>query len=75
MVAGAILISPLAIFFRGTNAVIDAGTIFRAYVAKNTVLSGDIETELNSQTEFFKGNTNTDKRLNEILKKYDKKNN
>ena len=75
VIAGALLISPLAIFFRGTNATIDAVTIFRAYVAKNTVLSGDIEPRLNSQTAFFKGNTNTDKQLNEILKKYENEKN
>ncbi len=70
VIAGALLNISISHIFRGTNATIDAGTIFRAYVAKNTVLSGDIEPRLNSQTEFFKGNTNTDKQLNEILKKY-----
>ena len=37
-VAGAVLLTPLTLFFRGTNAVIESGTIFTTFVANTTVL-------------------------------------
>lgn len=41
-VAGAsivgVVVTPLTLFFRGTNAVIEAGTVFSAYVAHNVTL-------------------------------------
>jgi hypothetical protein len=41
VVAGALLVSVFAVLFRGSNAVIPANTILRAYVDKTTVLSAD----------------------------------
>ena len=73
VVAGALLVSPLAIFFRGTNAVVEAGTIFRAYVSQNTVLSADLSETNTTQSVRFEGNTETDKRLSEMLRQYENK--
>ena len=69
VVASTLLISPLALFFRGANAVIQPGTIVRAYVAKNTVLSGDEEPQPNR----FSGKTEVDAKLNDLLEKIERK--
>ncbi len=73
VVAGALLVSPLAIFFRGTNAVIEAGTIFKSYVSQNTVLSEDLNEAKTVQSIRFEGDTETDRRLSEIFRQYEKK--
>ena len=70
--AGFLLVSPLSIFFRGTNAVVEAGTIFQAYVSKSTVLYDDTpESEKQNQARRFEGNTETDRRLSELWNKYE----
>jgi len=40
-VVSAIFLTPLALLFRGANAVIDPRTIYPVYVAETTVLEGD----------------------------------
>ncbi|MBO5492119.1 MAG: hypothetical protein J5974_02175 [Pyramidobacter sp.] len=69
VVASTLLISPLALFFRGTNAVIQPGTIVRAYVAKTTVLSGDAEVVPGR----FSGKNEVDQKLNDLLDKLERK--
>ena len=72
---------PASLFFRGSNAVIQSGTIFRAYVAKDTVLvPGDEEAAAEAEkAEYAKnkgfsgGNSETDDKLNDILKGYENK--
>ncbi len=41
VVVSAIFLTPLALLFRGANAVIDPRTIYPVYVAETTVLEGD----------------------------------
>ena len=41
VVASAVLLTPLALLFRGSNAVIDPRTTYPVYVAETTVLEGD----------------------------------
>ena len=41
VVASAVLLTPLALLFRGSNAVIDPRTVYPVYVAETTVLEGD----------------------------------
>jgi len=69
---GMVLSTVLGVFFPGVfggkSAIIPAGTIFRAYVAKTTVVSGDIEETPRPITP-FEGDTDIDKRLNELLLK------
>ncbi len=72
VVAGALLVTPLSVLFRGENAVIPAGTILRAYVAKTVVLSGDVEEE-KKPLAGFKGNSDVDKKFNELLKELEEK--
>lgn len=67
VVAGVLFVSVLSAFFRGSNAVIPAGTIMRAYVEKTTVLSGDVIEDKTLQG--FTGTSEVDKKLNEYLKK------
>lgn len=73
VVAGALLVSPLAIFFRGTNAVIEAGTILKSYVVQNTVISEDLSEKKEPSPIYFEGNTDTDNRLSEMLRQYESK--
>ena len=73
VVAGALLVSPLAIFFRGTNAVVEAGTIFKSYVSQNTVLSEDLSMRKDEQSPRFEGSTETDSRLSDMLRQYETK--
>jgi hypothetical protein len=42
VVAGALFVSVLSVFFRGSNAVVQPGTILRTYVDETTVISADI---------------------------------
>ncbi len=76
-----IIFIPAAFLFRGSNAVIQSGTIFRAYVAKDTVLvPGDEEAAAEAEkAEFAKnhgfsgGNSEVDDKLNEMIKGYENK--
>lgn len=76
-----IIFIPAAFLFRGSNAVIQSGTIFRAYVAKDTLLvPGDEEAAAEAEkAEYAKnkgfsgGNSETDDKLNDILKGYENK--
>jgi hypothetical protein len=74
VVAGALFVSVLSVFFRGDNAVIPPGTILRAYVAKTTVLSADAAPKENSEL-YYAGNTEIDNKLNDFLKKIEEKKN
>lgn len=71
VVAGALFVSVLSVFFRGSNAVVPSGTIIRAYVDKTTVLSGDIEPRKSDYG--FQGTSEVDQKLNEYLKKINDK--
>lgn len=41
VIAGAIVLTPIALLFRGTNAVVEPGTILTAFVDNTTTLSGE----------------------------------
>lgn len=71
--AGAILLTPLFIFFRGANAVIQPGTIMSVYVERDTVLEGEEFEEDPVAGERFTGGTETDKTLNDMLKESEKR--
>ncbi|GHV55704.1 hypothetical protein FACS1894216_18660 [Synergistales bacterium] len=64
-----------SVFFRGTNAVIQPGTILRAYVDKTTILSADLSAEITPDKSGFQGKTEVDQKLNEYLKEAEEKKN
>lgn len=66
-VAGFLLVSVLCGLFRGDNASVTSGTLFKVYVDKTIVLSDDITPEV--KQEGFAGTSDVDIRLNEMLKK------
>ena len=63
--------SPLAIFFRGSNAVLEAGTILRAYVQKDTVLYEDASNK-QDVPDNLEGQTETDRRFYELFREYER---
>ena len=73
VVAGALFVSVLSVFFRGDNAVIPASTILRAYVAKTTILSADVTPTENNSNLYFQANTEVDQKLNEHFKRIEGK--
>ncbi|MBQ7216573.1 MAG: hypothetical protein IJS39_11405 [Synergistaceae bacterium] len=71
VVAGMLLVSPLAIFFRGSNAVLEAGTILRAYVQKDTVLYEDAS-DKQDVPDKLEGQNETDRRFYELFREYER---
>ena len=69
--AGILLVSPLAIFFSGSNAVLEVGTILRAYVQKDTVLYEDAS-DKQDVPDKLEGQTETDRRFYELFRKYER---
>ena len=77
VVVSAIFLTPLALLFRGANAVIDPRTIYPVYVAETTVLEGDflglpkdVSPSLSSSSGTSKGD---DRDMNEMLERYNQK--
>jgi hypothetical protein len=73
VVAGILFVSVLSVLFRGDNAVIQPGTILRAYVAETTVLSGDLTVVEDNNNPFFQENTEINEKLNVLLNKIEEK--
>lgn len=71
-IAGFLFVSVLSGLFRGDNISITPGTIFKAYVDKDTVVFRDPEEEKEEELQ-LSGNTETDRRLLEMYKNVQKK--
>ena len=72
VVAGILLVSPLALFFRGSNAVLESGTILKAYVQKDTVLYKDVDDTQSVQDKRLEQQTETDRRFHELFDEYER---
>jgi hypothetical protein len=73
-IAGFLFVSILSGLFRGDNISITPGTIFKAYVDKDTVVFRDPEEKAEEESELqFSGNSETDRRLEELYRKMKEK--
>jgi hypothetical protein len=71
-IAGFLFVSVLSGLFRGDNISIAPGTIFKAYVDKDTVVFKDPAEEKEEEIQ-LSGNSETDRRLMEMYKNVQKK--
>lgn len=71
-IAGFLFVSVLSGLFRGDNISIAPGTIFKAYVDKDTVVFRDPDEEKEEELQ-LSGNSETDRRLMEMYKNVQKK--
>lgn len=73
-IAGFLFVSVLSGLFRGDNISITPGTIFKAYVDKDTVVFRDPEEKAEEEMELrFSGNSETDRKLEEMYRKMNEK--
>ena len=76
VVVSAIFLTPLALLFRGANAVIDPRTIYPVYVAETTVLEGDflgLPSDVSPATPPSGVSRGDDQEFNDMLERYKQK--